>query len=129
MTSAVERLSRPDCLNSERQKKQQDAAFWQQWICYQDELYRDCLQYMRNPTEAEDLLSQAMLKSWQQITTCTTAIKDFRAWVKQLTKNLYLDFLRQGERKKVEGWDIEAIAPQGEWANKAENPVHDCYAS
>ncbi|MCT7991889.1 RNA polymerase sigma factor [Laspinema olomoucense] len=123
MTSAVERFTQPDCPNPERQKKQQDAAFWQQWICYQDELYRDCLQYMRNPTEAEDLLSEAMLKAWQQVTTCVTAIKNFRAWVKRLTKNLCLDFLRH--RKKIAVQDIEAIAPQGEWANQGQNPVHD----
>jgi RNA polymerase sigma-70 factor (ECF subfamily) len=119
MTSAVERLSRPDCPNPDRQ---QDAAFWQQWICYQDELYRDCLQYLRNPTEAEDLLSEAMLKAWKQVTTRATVIQNFRAWVKQITKNLCLDRLRH--RKKIALQDIEAIAPEGEWANKAENPVH-----
>ncbi|MCT7965687.1 sigma-70 family RNA polymerase sigma factor [Laspinema sp. D1] len=120
MTSAVERLTHSICPNPERQ---QDAAFWQQWICYQDELYRDCLQYLRNPTEAEDLLSQAMLKAWKQVTTRATAIQNFRAWVKQLTKNLCLDRLRQ--RKKIAVQDIEAIAPQGEWANQGQNPVHD----
>lgn len=123
MTSAVERLSLPDCPNPKRQKEQQDAAFWQQWMQHQDELYRDCLQYLRNPTEAEDLLSQAMLKAWKQVTTRATAINNFRAWVKQLTKNLCLDRLRQ--RKKIAVQDIEAIAPEGEWANQGENPVHD----
>ncbi len=119
MTSAVERLTHSSCPNPDTQ---QDSAFWQQWMQYQDELYRDCLHYMRNPTEAEDLLSQAMLKAWQQITTPVTAIQNFRAWVKRLTKNLCLDFLRH--RKKIAVQDIEAIAPEGEWANKAENPVH-----
>jgi RNA polymerase sigma-70 factor (ECF subfamily) len=122
MTSAVERLTPSRCLHPDRQK---DSEFWQQWICYQDELYRDCLHWMRNATEAEDVLSQAMLKAWQQVKTSANAIDNFKGWVKRLTKNLCMGIHREHDREKTAIQDIQAIAPEGEWANQGENPVHD----
>lgn len=79
---------------------------------------------MKNPTEAEDVLSQAMLKAWHQVKTSANAIANFKGWVKRLTKNLCMDIHRQRNTEKTAIQDIQAIGPEGEWANQGKNPVH-----
>jgi DNA-directed RNA polymerase specialized sigma24 family protein len=43
-------------------------AFWQQWEQYRSHLYRCCIKWMgRNPIDAEDAMSRAMLKAWEKV--------------------------------------------------------------
>ena len=99
------------------------SAFWQLWLQYRDELYRYCIKWMGNPTQAEDALSQAMLKAWQKVQTGADDIKDFKAWIKQLTKNLCMDLHRQRRKQEVKVLDIEAIGSEDDWTDEDQNPL------
>ena len=41
--------------------------FGQHWQQYREYLYRCCIKWMGNPTDAEDALSRAMLKAWEKV--------------------------------------------------------------
>ncbi|MDE5120617.1 MAG: sigma-70 family RNA polymerase sigma factor [Trichodesmium sp. St19_bin1] len=72
------------------------SQFWQQWQKHQDTLYRCCLKLMNfNPTDAEDALSQAMLKAWEKVQKDTVKIDNLKAWLFKLTSNLCIDITRQ----------------------------------
>ncbi|MGL5193507.1 MAG: RNA polymerase sigma factor [Chroococcales cyanobacterium] len=125
MTSAVERLTHSICLNPDEQKKQKDSAFWQQWQQYQDYLYRCCIKWTSNPIDAEDVLSQAMLKALQKIREGEGAIKNFKAWLTQLTYNLCVDLHRKRHQSTGGLESLDAIAPgdHEEWASHEETPL------
>ncbi|WP_237397172.1 sigma-70 family RNA polymerase sigma factor [Okeania sp. KiyG1] len=89
--------------------------FWQQWTEYQDQLYRCCLKFMNsNPTDAEDALSQAMLKAWEKIQKYAGKIDNLKAWLFKLTSNLCIDIIRQRSRGAV---GVESI----EWVGDTED--------
>ncbi len=72
------------------------SEFWQQWQELQDSLYRCCLKLMNfNATDAEDALSQAMLKAWEKVQKYAGKIDNLKAWLIQLTRNLCIDIIRQ----------------------------------
>jgi len=88
------------------------SAFWQQWELNQDYLYRCCLRWMGgNHTDAEDVLSRAMLKAWEKVRECTGVITNFRAWLTRLTHNLCIDIHRERNRgaKKVESLEAMTV--------------------
>ncbi|NET52832.1 MAG: sigma-70 family RNA polymerase sigma factor [Merismopedia sp. SIO2A8] len=72
------------------------SKFWQQWQEQKDQLYRCCLKLMNfNSTDAEDALSQAMLKAWEKVQKYAGKIDNLKAWLVQLTRNLCIDMIRQ----------------------------------
>lgn len=55
-------------------------ATWTLWQLYQRHLFDPCLQRMGgNRTEAEDVLSQAMFKTWDRLPDYAGKITDLRA--------------------------------------------------
>ncbi|NEO30482.1 MAG: sigma-70 family RNA polymerase sigma factor [Symploca sp. SIO3C6] len=48
--------------------------------------------------DAEDALSQAMLKAWEKIQKYAGKIDNLQAWLVQLTRNLCIDIIRQRSR-------------------------------
>ena len=83
--------------------------FWQQWEQYRDSLYRCCLKWMDgNAANAEEILSQAMLKAFDKSRNCIAAITNFKAWLTQLTYNLCMDVHRENKRlrDRVESWEV-----------------------
>ena len=73
--------------------------FWQQWQEHRDQLYRCCLTLMNfNATDAEDVLSQAMLKAWEKVQKYAGKIDNWKAWLMQLTHNFCIDIIRQRSR-------------------------------
>ncbi|NEP02106.1 MAG: sigma-70 family RNA polymerase sigma factor [Symploca sp. SIO2E9] len=75
------------------------SKFWQQWQEQKDKLYRCCLKLMNfNSTDAEDALSQAMLKAWEKVQKYAGKIDNLKAWLVQLTRNLCIDIIRQRSR-------------------------------
>ena len=93
------------------------SAFWQQWQQHQDELYRCCLRLMNfNPVDAEDALSQAMLKAWEKAQAYAGKIANFKAWLMQLTRNLCIDIIRARSRGAAGVEDIEWVGTSGELA-------------
>jgi len=92
-------------------------VFWQQWEMYRDYLYRCCMKWMAgNVIDAEDAMSQAMLKAWEKMPKYAIKIANFKYWLTKLTHNLCVDIHRQRSReaKKVE--NIDAIADRDEQA-------------
>ncbi|NER95318.1 MAG: sigma-70 family RNA polymerase sigma factor [Symploca sp. SIO1B1] len=90
------------------------SQFWEKWTEYQDQLYRCCLKFMNsNPTDAEDALSQAMLKAWEKVQKYAGKIDNLKAWLFKLTSNLCIDIIRQRDRGAV---GVESI----EWVGDTE---------
>ena len=86
------------------------SQFWQQWQEHRDLLYGSCLRFAnRNATDAEDLLSQAMLKAWEQVQKYAGQIANFKGWLVQLTRNFCIDWIRQRSRSAVGVEDIEWV--------------------
>jgi len=90
------------------------SQFWEKWTEYQDQLYRCCLKFMNsNPTDAEDALSQAMLKAWEKVQKYAGKIDNLKAWLFKLTSNLCIDIIRKRNRGAV---GVECI----EWVGDTE---------
>lgn len=102
-----------------------DSAFWKLWQDNQDYLYRCCRKWMGNPTDAEDVLSRAMLKAWEKLRECTDDIKNFKAWLTKLTYNLCADIHRERNRSAVgvDCLDTIALGSQTELISQEETPV------
>jgi RNA polymerase sigma factor (sigma-70 family) len=87
------------------------SAFWQLWEQYRDDLYRCCLKWMGgNPTNAEDALSRAMLKAWENLQKYAGKIANFKAWLTRLTYNLCVDIHRECDRRAKRVENIEVYA-------------------
>lgn len=102
----------------------QEKAFWQIWNQYRDDLYRCCLKWMNgNPTDAEDVLSLAMLKAWHKFREGNHVISNFQAWLTKLTYNLCLDLHRQHSRNtnRVESLDTGEFS-ESELISKLQTP-------
>ena len=90
------------------------SAFWEQWQELRDQLYRCCLKLMNfNAMDAEDVLSQAMLKAWEKMQKYAGKIDNLKAWLMQLTRNLCIDFIRQRSRGP-------AVVDSLEWVGKTD---------
>ena len=86
-------------------------AFWQLFQQYRDYLFRCCLNWTNgNSTEAEDLLSQAMLKALEKAQKFAEKITHFKSWLTTLTRNFWIDLKRRPYTNQVE--DIEVYAEQ-----------------
>ena len=91
-----------------------EKAFWQLWQQNRDDLYRCCLKWMGgNPTDAEEVLSRAMLKAWDKLPDYAEKITNLRAWLTRLTHNLCIDIQRESRRKAMQMEDIEEVAARG----------------
>lgn len=84
--------------------------FWQEWQQYREYLYRCCIKWMGNPTDAEDALSRAMLKALEKVQKYAGEIVNFKAWLTQLTRNLCVDIYRERSRGANRVEDIEVYA-------------------
>ena len=91
-----------------------EKAFWQLWQQNRDDLYRCCLKWMGgNSTDAEEVLSRAMLKAWDKLPDYAEKITNLRAWLTRLTHNLCIDIQRERRRKAMQMEDIEEVAARG----------------
>jgi RNA polymerase sigma factor (sigma-70 family) len=88
-------------------------AFWQIFQQHRDYLLRCCLKWMNgNSTEAEDLLSQAMVKAWEKAQKFAGKIENFKSWLTTLTRNFWIDLTRRRGANQVE--DIEIYGDRDE---------------
>ncbi len=84
-------------------------AFWKIWKLHEEYLKRICFRYFRNSHyDAEDALSQAMLKSYETLPRDVGRIYNLRAWLGRLTSNVCLDIHRQRQREQA-GFDEESL--------------------
>ncbi|NES69166.1 MAG: sigma-70 family RNA polymerase sigma factor, partial [Okeania sp. SIO2D1] len=72
------------------------SQFWQQWHESRGQLYRCCLKIMNsNPMDAEDALSQAMLKALEKVQKFGGKIANLKAWLYRVTRNFCIDLIRK----------------------------------
>jgi len=87
-------------------------AFAALYDLYVKEVYRFVFFKVRRQEDAEDITSQVFLKAWQYLTADKVdrglssvnfdkSIRNFRAFVYQLARNLVVDFYRQKGRQEV----------------------------
>ncbi|NER34075.1 MAG: sigma-70 family RNA polymerase sigma factor [Oscillatoria sp. SIO1A7] len=98
-------------------------TFWKLWVRHKDYLYGCCLEWMKgNPWEAEEALSEAMLKAWDKLPKYAEKITNIKGWLARLTHNLCMDIHRERKRgaKRVES--IEAIADREGTSYSFESP-------
>lgn len=73
--------------------------FWDIWTKHQNYFYIRCLKWMNgNAIDAEDLLSQAMLKAWNKWPDYAEKIVNPKAWITQVIHNLCVDLHRQRQQ-------------------------------
>ncbi len=92
--------------------------FWQQWQQNRELLYHCCIKWMEgNPIEAEEALSQAMLKAWEKVQKFAGKINNFKAWLTRLTHNLCVDLHRERSRSanQVEDIEVYTCGEKSEW--------------
>jgi len=74
------------------------ATFWDVWLAHRNDLRRQSLRFAGgNPAEAEDALSEAMLKAAEAFST--GAIREHRAWLLRLVHNTCMDRHRSWRRQ------------------------------
>lgn len=100
--------------------------FWNLWEQHKGYLYRCCLRWSGNLNDAEDVLSQAMIKAWEKVQEMVAPIKDFKAWLTKLTYNVCMDLHRQRYKNgsKIESLDAISGEYQEQWISPEETP--DC---
>ncbi|MEZ2250782.1 RNA polymerase sigma factor [Microcoleus sp.] len=87
-----------------------NTIFWQEWQANQDYLSHCCLNWMNsNPIDAEEVLSQAMLKAWTEWQNYGSKIKCPKAWLTKIIYNFCIDLHRKRKRDAVTFQKIEDI--------------------
>ncbi|MDB9548881.1 RNA polymerase sigma factor [Dolichospermum circinale] len=102
------------------------SEFWSLWMDHNEYLYQACVNWMGNITDAEDVLSQAMLKAEEKIRIYQVQVINFKAWVTKLTYNLCLDIQRQRYQTVQYCHNWEVISHRNAElfvTNEEENPV------
>lgn len=84
------------------------SAFWDLWLKYQPYLLSRCFQWTGgNYNEAEDILSLAMCRAWEQLPHYAASLKNPRAWLIKLTHNLCVNQQLKWGRQAVSLGDME----------------------
>ncbi len=74
--------------------------FWPLWMDQQDSLLKQCLKLMSgNMDDAQDALSEAMLKASVKFEDSMDEIRNHRAWLSRIVHNACIDLHRQNRRK------------------------------
>lgn len=87
-----------------------NTIFWQEWQAHQDYLSHCCFKWMNsNPIDAEEVLSQAMLKAWNEWQNYGSQIKCPKAWLTQIIYNFCIDLHRKRKRDALIIKNIDEI--------------------
>ncbi|AFY85008.1 RNA polymerase sigma factor [Oscillatoria acuminata] len=102
----------------------EDQAFWSLFQQHRDHLFRCCLKWMNgNSTEAEDLLSQAMLKAWKKAHKYAEKIENFKSWITKLIRNYWLDLKRIRGLNTVEYIECYGHQEELKWVSVQDSPA------
>lgn len=83
-------------------------AFWNVWLGHQDYLRGQCIRMMSgNMADAEDALSNAMLRASQKFEAYSDSIVNERAWLSKLVYNVCIDHFRREQRTESRPFDQE----------------------
>jgi RNA polymerase sigma factor (sigma-70 family) len=99
----------PDRGIAEREAATVSAAFWSVWLAHRDYLHRFSLRFSSgNPADAEDAMSEAMLKAAQAF--ARSEIRNHRAWLLRLVHNACMDRHRVAQRQSRLAADVAGDA-------------------
>lgn len=105
-------------------------AFWPLWEVHSSRLYTICLREMnKNYADAEDALTQAMLKALQKLPLFAAKITHPGAWLTRLTCNVCKDIHRSRTRRQVITFDfgntteVLHVPDQYEFSTEHHSPV------
>jgi RNA polymerase sigma factor (sigma-70 family) len=114
----------------------QAEAFWSLWNRFQKSLRQLCLRLMDgHASDAEDALSQVMLKALDRLPSSAGKITHLEAWLHRLARNLCIDLRRERHRRTEigESWKlatlVEPIASQPTLHIEAESVVQQRIAA
>ncbi|MFC1673595.1 RNA polymerase sigma factor [Pseudomonadota bacterium] len=103
------------------------AHFWDVWIEHHDYLFKQSMRFMSgNMADAEDALSQAMLKGSQHFDAAT--IRNERAWLTRLVHNACMDQHRSRKRQYRLSEEINGDDPE-DAPNITPQPTRTCARS
>ena len=88
-------------------------AFWCLWTRHEAALRQVCFREMDgHRADAEDALSQVMLKVQDRLPACASEIVHLEGWLRQLARNLCIDLRRQSQRRTAaaENWENDPLA-------------------
>lgn len=90
-------------------------AFWDFWLGHQEQMRKQCLRLMAgNVADAEDALSNAMLRASQKFPNYADSIINGKAWLRKLVYNVCMDHYRQDRMTEYKAFDQESdIPPSG----------------
>ncbi|NEQ16073.1 RNA polymerase sigma factor [Moorena sp. SIO3A2] len=87
------------------------SAFWPLWDNYKDYLYHRCLSWMGgNPSQAQDALSEIMLKAWEKLPKFAAKITNIKAWLTKFARNFCIDRHRENKSEAIGLENLEAMA-------------------
>lgn len=91
------------------------SAFWPLWEHYKEYLYHRCLSWMGgNTTEAQDALSQIMLKAWEKLPKFAAKITNLKGWLTKFARNFCIDRHRENNSGAIGVENLEEMAvPEG----------------
>lgn len=84
------------------------STFWELWLRHKDYLFRICLQFMGNShQDADDLLSEIMLKAFEKLPAYAHDIRNLKAWLARFARNYCIDVHRKRQREAMKMCEIE----------------------
>ncbi|NEP34417.1 RNA polymerase sigma factor [Moorena sp. SIO3B2] len=87
------------------------SAFWPLWEHYKDYLYHRCLSWMGgNTTEAQDTLSEMMVKAWEKLPKFAAKITNLKGWLTKFAHNFCIDRHRENNSGAVGIENLEGMA-------------------
>ena len=87
------------------------SAFWPLWEQYQDYLYHRCCSWMGgNRSQAQDALSEIMLKAWEKLPQFAAKITNLKGWLTKFAHNFCIDCHRDNSSGAIGVENLEAIA-------------------
>ncbi|NET65739.1 MAG: RNA polymerase sigma factor [Moorea sp. SIO1G6] len=91
------------------------SAFWPLWEHYKDYLYHRCLSWMGgNTTEAQDTLSEMMVKAWEKLPKFAAKITNLKGWLTKFARNFCIDRHRENNSGAIGVENLEGMAvPEG----------------
>ena len=87
----------PDEVLVERARAKDEAAFEELIGRYEDKLYRLAMRFVRNETDAQEILQDAFLSAWRNLPTFEGRAQ-FGSWMYRVTVNAALMLLRSRNR-------------------------------
>jgi len=85
-----------------------ESEFWDVWLGHQDYLRNQCIRLMAgNMADAEDALSNAMVRASQKFLYYSGRIVNEKAWLSKLVYNVCIDHYRREKRTECRAFDQE----------------------